>query len=296
MSFAEEVADKVVFMDGGYVVEEGKPNDIFYHPKEERSKQFLKRILPPADCFIVGRFLGQDSLAAVGSTSQLVLTAIGFFNGLATGAQVVISQSFGAKDKVALKRAIHTAVLFSAEDDYTLRLKDLKIDREILLEILKIGLPGAVSACLTAFSNTFMQKYVNFFDENCIAGWAIFARFDNLIIMPMMSISFAVTTFVSQNYGAGEFARIKKGVKISFYLNFLMIALLSVLMFAFAPFLSSLFANASESIRYSSLFIRFTSPFYIFCATTMLFSQALRGFGNSLAPTLITFGGFVVLR
>ena len=79
-------------------------------------------------------------------------------------------------------------VLFSAEDDYTLRLKDLKIDREILLKILKIGLPGAVSACLTAFSNTFMQKYVNFFGENCIAGWAIFARFDNLIIMPMMSV------------------------------------------------------------------------------------------------------------
>ena len=52
MSFAEEVADKVVFMDGGYVVEEGKPNDIFYHPKEERTKQFWKRILPPADYII----------------------------------------------------------------------------------------------------------------------------------------------------------------------------------------------------------------------------------------------------
>ena len=52
MSFAEEVADKVVFMDGGYVVEEGSPNDIFYHPKEERTKQFLKRILPSSDYII----------------------------------------------------------------------------------------------------------------------------------------------------------------------------------------------------------------------------------------------------
>ena len=49
MSFAEDVADKVVFMDGGYVVEEGKPNEIFYNPKEERTRQFLKRILPPSD-------------------------------------------------------------------------------------------------------------------------------------------------------------------------------------------------------------------------------------------------------
>jgi len=52
MSFAEEVADKVVFMDGGYVVEEGSPKEIFVHPKEERTKQFLKRILPPADYII----------------------------------------------------------------------------------------------------------------------------------------------------------------------------------------------------------------------------------------------------
>lgn len=49
MSFAEEVADKVVFMDGGYVVEEGSAREIFYSPKEERTKQFLKRILPPSD-------------------------------------------------------------------------------------------------------------------------------------------------------------------------------------------------------------------------------------------------------
>lgn len=49
MSFAEEVADKVIFMDGGYVVEEGSPKEIFYYPKEERTKQFLHRILPPGD-------------------------------------------------------------------------------------------------------------------------------------------------------------------------------------------------------------------------------------------------------
>lgn len=46
MSFAEDVADKVVFMDAGVVVEEGKPSDIFYHPKEERTKKFLSRIIP----------------------------------------------------------------------------------------------------------------------------------------------------------------------------------------------------------------------------------------------------------
>lgn len=46
MGFAEDVADKVVFMDEGVVVEEGKPLEIFYHPKEERTQKFLARIIP----------------------------------------------------------------------------------------------------------------------------------------------------------------------------------------------------------------------------------------------------------
>lgn len=46
MQFARDIADKVVFMDGGYVLEEGTPDEIFYHPKEERTKEFLHRILP----------------------------------------------------------------------------------------------------------------------------------------------------------------------------------------------------------------------------------------------------------
>ncbi|WP_419874765.1 amino acid ABC transporter ATP-binding protein [Candidatus Pristimantibacillus sp. PTI5] len=46
MGFAQDVASHVVFMDGGVIVEEGKPNEIFNDPKEERTKQFLKRITP----------------------------------------------------------------------------------------------------------------------------------------------------------------------------------------------------------------------------------------------------------
>ena len=52
MAFAEDVADRVIFMDGGVVVEQGRPEDIFYHPKEERTKQFLSRIIPQ-DMYVI---------------------------------------------------------------------------------------------------------------------------------------------------------------------------------------------------------------------------------------------------
>lgn len=48
MGFAQDVASHIVFMDEGAIVEEGRPNDIFTNPKEERTKQFLKRITPEA--------------------------------------------------------------------------------------------------------------------------------------------------------------------------------------------------------------------------------------------------------
>jgi len=49
ISFARDIADRVIFIDGGVIVEQGTPKDVLYHPKEERTKQFLKRILPDFD-------------------------------------------------------------------------------------------------------------------------------------------------------------------------------------------------------------------------------------------------------
>lgn len=53
MSFAQDVASKVVFMDDGVVVEEGAPDEIFRQPKEERTKQFLARILPTSEMYYI---------------------------------------------------------------------------------------------------------------------------------------------------------------------------------------------------------------------------------------------------
>ena len=49
MGFAREVADRVIFMDGGVIVEQGKPEDVLLHPKEGRTRTFLKRVLPASE-------------------------------------------------------------------------------------------------------------------------------------------------------------------------------------------------------------------------------------------------------
>ncbi|WBW50009.1 MATE family efflux transporter [Peptoniphilus equinus] len=70
---------------------------------------FLQQLYNTADLMIVGQFAGKDPMAAVGATAPIANLLIGLFIGLTTGASVVVSQLFGAMDRIRLKRAIHTA-------------------------------------------------------------------------------------------------------------------------------------------------------------------------------------------
>lgn len=75
--------------------------------------QLFQQLYNSADALIVGNFLGKEALAAVSSSGPLIQLFIGFFNGAAMGAGVVISRYFGADDRTRVRKAIHTNVLFS---------------------------------------------------------------------------------------------------------------------------------------------------------------------------------------
>ncbi len=363
------------------------------------------------DTFIVGKVIGRQALAAIGATSHLVNTVINFFNGLAIGAQVVISQLFGQKNFRSLKNAINTTMyasfifsilataiqiilspfvlrlistppqvlvqaneylkiyflgtaaliiynmgsgilralgdssralifliissitnvlldilfvvflkrgiqgaafatvisevisailvlksLIQLEIKMRLELKHPHIDFVILKKIMRLGLPGAISSAITAFSNTFMQKYINFFGTNCMAGWAIFSKFDQISLLPMHSLSSGATTFVAQNYGAGKTERIHDGIKESCLLVFFVMIAFSLVIIVPAKFFAGIFSNEDEVVFYAVRFIYLTAPFYVLCAFSMLCSHVMRGFGIVFRPTVITFCGFVLFR
>ncbi|MBO4836943.1 MAG: MATE family efflux transporter [Clostridia bacterium] len=75
--------------------------------------QIFQLLYSTVDSIVVGRFVGKEALAAVGSTSSIINSLIGFFAGMATGAGVVISQSFGARDHKGVHDAVHTALLLT---------------------------------------------------------------------------------------------------------------------------------------------------------------------------------------
>ncbi len=95
---------------------------------------FFQQIYNTADTIVVGRFVGKQALAAVGgSASQIANLIVGFFVGLSSGAAVVISQFYGAKDKKDLSKALHTAFAFSLAAGVVLTIVGIFFARPALL-------------------------------------------------------------------------------------------------------------------------------------------------------------------
>lgn len=93
-------------------------------------------------------------------------------------------------------------VLIREQHAYGLRLKELRIDRAELKRIFSLGLPSSVQQGLTSFSNVFVMRYVNDFGAACTDGWGAYNKLDMFLMVPVMAIAQASTTFVGQNWGA----------------------------------------------------------------------------------------------
>lgn len=187
-------------------------------------------------------------------------------------------------------------VMMRTEECYRLRLKALKIDGGCLSRVLRQGLPGGIQMSITAFSNVFVMSYINRFGSSFMAGWACFGKIDQFSMLSLQSISLSVTTFVGQNYGALRLDRVRKGAAVSLGIAF-SFGLVTILLFECIPHtLVALFNRDAEVLFYGSAFLRAGAPFYLFRCLTMVFSGALRGLGNALAPTVVMLSSFVAFR
>lgn len=188
------------------------------------------------------------------------------------------------------------AVLIRETSSVQLRIRDLAIDRGILRRIVRIGFPAAVQMGITAFSNVFVQSYINFFQADAMSGWTVYNKMDQLMFLPMRSISMASSTFMGQNLGSGQLQRAKKGVTAALLLALLCTVILGVPLIVFAPQLVRFFNGREEVIYFGTLFIRWMSPFYLITCVNQVLSGSLRGAGNTRTPVAIMLGSFVLFR
>ncbi len=179
---------------------------------------------------------------------------------------------------------------------YGIRWKHLCIRQDALKSILLVGLPSALQSGVTAFSNVFVQSYINGFGSACMAGWSSYNKLDAFILIPVQSLALASTTFVGQNWGAEKAERARNGVRQALRISLTVTAIMAAGMVIFVNPLLHLFGSDPDMIAYGRRFITIISPFYVTICFNQIYSGALRGIGNAKAPMIIMLGSFVVFR
>ncbi len=172
----------------------------------------------------------------------------------------------------------------------------LSCDRDSLVRIVRVGIPAALQFTITAFSNIFVQSYINFFNTDCMSGWTAYLKIDQFMFLPMQSLSIAATTFVGQNLGKGNVKRAKKGVNIAIAMSVISTLIIMIPVMIFAPYLVKFFYDSPAVIEYGTLFLTYLTPFYLACCLNQVYAGALRGAGNTRAPMLIMLISFVGFR
>lgn len=189
-------------------------------------------------------------------------------------------------------------VLTTTDGPYRICWKKLCMDWSLLYRIVCVGLPAAIQQMVTSVSNVFVQSYINVFGSDVMAGWSACMKIDQFMMLPMMSVGLASTTFTGQNVGASYIDRAKKGATTAFLLAELVTIVMMIPLLIFAPQMVYLFNQEAAVIRYGTLFLflYLLSPFYILCCVNQVYSNVLRGAGDTRTPMIVMLGSFVVFR
>lgn len=364
-----------------------------------------------ADSLIVGNFLGSSALAAVSSSGNLIFLMVGFFNGLAVGAGVVVARYFGAKKFDIVQRAIHTIVtlgffcgialtvvgvvaapqilvlmgtpaevlpnsvtyfriyfcgslafvmynflvgilqavgdsrhplmylifssitnivldlifvavfhfgvgaaalatiisqflssllcflhLLKGPKEYRIYLSKLRIDPLMLKQIISNGLPAGLQNSIISLANVVVQSNINKFGQMAVAGCGSYSKIEGFAFLPITCFALALTTFISQNLGAKEYKRAKKGAIFGVVCSVVTAELVGVIIYTFAPYFISAFNSTPEVLSYGVTQAHTASLFYFLLAFSHCMAGILRGAGKSTVPMFVMLICWCIIR
>ena len=149
---------------------------------------------------------------------------------------------------------------------------------------------------ITAFSNIFVQSYINYFGSAVMAGWGSYNKLDSFIMLPLQSMAMAATTFVSQNIGAKNPERADKGTRDTILLSLGVTGFIVAALLVFARPAVGLFSQDPEVIDFGVLFMRSNTIFLLFNCVNHVLAGALRGRGDANGPMFMMLASFVVIR
>ena len=186
--------------------------------------------------------------------------------------------------------------LMCTQEAYRVELRKIRFHKDILKNVVRIGLPAGLQSVMYSFSNILIQASINSFGTTAIAAWAAIGKIDGFIWMVMNAFGIAVTTFAGQNFGARQYDRMKRCTRVGLGMCLGTILALSALLFIFRYQLLMFFTGDAEVVNIGAQFYLVLAPSYFTFVFIEILSGAIRGAGEALQPMLITCIGVCGLR
>lgn len=186
---------------------------------------------------------------------------------------------------VLLRRLLRSELFIHVE------FKNLRIDWKILWRILKIGVPAGIQGAVFSLSNIVVQSAINSLGKVTMAASSAAFNVEVMAYYILNSFGQACTTFVGQNYGAGQVDRCRKALKLCLIESVIATACAVCIALLSGKYLIALFNNDPEVIRLGMVRMKFIFMSYIFSTIYDCMSGYMRGFGISLTPALLTIFG-----
>ena len=177
-----------------------------------------------------------------------------------------------------------------------LKIKDLRIDKKELLAILRIGIPAGLQGCIFSLSNVVIQKSINGFGKVTVSGNSAAANLEGFVYVSMNAFNQAKLSFMSQNYGAGRYERLKK-IAVSGILCVTATGLtLGNLEYFFGKTLLGIYTSSENVIDAGLVRMSIICTTYCLCGMMDVMVGALRGLGYSFVPMIVSLCGVCGIR
>lgn len=181
--------------------------------------------------------------------------------------------------------------------DYTgLDFRKLKIYRDVLSQVIHQGLPSGLQNSVISIGNLVVQANINSFGAYAISGHGAYSKIEGLVFLPIMSMSMALPTFISQNLGAGEYRRAKKGAFFGIMSGMVMAELVGLVLYAGCGQALQLFVDTPEAIQFGMIHGHTVALFFFLLAFSHCAAGVMRGCGKAMIPMAVMLASWCGIR
>lgn len=171
--------------------------------------------------------------------------------------------------------------------DKTVR-RYLKMDKELLVLLLRLGVPASINMILVSLSEIAVISFVNHYGSNATAAYGVVNQVASYVQMPAVSLGIAVSIFAAQSIGANEFDRLKQVIRVGIWLNYIIGGVLIILIYVFSHQILSLFLTEQETLYIAHRLLMITLWSYLLFGNAQIISATMRASGTVLWPTVIS--------